>query len=68
MNGSTILSDEEKQEMLADAESISRKEAFLKARASSQCGGLDDYIEFLSNNMASVPVLPVKHIANDFRL
>jgi len=68
MNGSITLSDEEKFEMLRDAGSASRKEAFLKARVSSQSGSLDDYIEFLSNNIASVPVLPVKHITDDFRL
>lgn len=68
MNGSRTLSDEEKKEMLADADSISRKEAFLKARASSQSGSLDDYIEFLSKNMTSIPNLPAKHITDDFRL
>jgi len=68
MNGSATLSDEEKQEMLRDANSASRKEAFLKARASSQSGSLDDYIEFLSNNMESVLAPPVKHITKDFRL
>jgi hypothetical protein len=68
MNGSTTLSDEEKQEMLTDAGSVSRKEAFLKARASSQNGSLDDYIEFLSNNMKAVPIFPSRHITEDFRL
>jgi len=68
MNGSRILSDEEKQEMLRDANSASRKEAFLKARASSQRGSLDDYIEFISNNMEAVPIFLARHITEDFRL
>jgi hypothetical protein len=68
MNGSITLSDEEKRELLADAGSTARKEAFLKARASTRIGSLDDYIEFLSNNMKAVNFSPTRHITEDFRL
>ena len=67
-NGSTILSDVEKREMLLDANSAVRQEAFLKARLSSQEGSLDDYIGFLSNNIDTTPNRPVKRITEDFRL
>jgi hypothetical protein len=68
MNGSTILSDEEKCEMLIDANSPVRQEAFRKARFSSQEGSLDDYIGFLSDNIGTTPNRPVKRISDDFRL
>lgn len=68
MNGSIVLSDEEKHEMLMDANNSLRKEAFLEARLNSQGGGLDDYIEFLSKNMGISPNQPVKRITDDFRL
>lgn len=60
MNGSKILSDEEKQEMLSDANNKSRGRAFLSARQLSHIGTLDDYIDFLSENMALVPKEPVQ--------
>ena len=51
MNGSVILTEEEKQEMLLDAQNTIRGAAFAAAQRLSQNGTLDDYIDFLSENM-----------------
>ena len=51
MNGSIKLSDEEKLEMIEDARNISRSRAFQAARITTQEGSLDDYIDFLSQNI-----------------
>jgi hypothetical protein len=63
------LTEEEKQEMLLDARDPTRRKAFAAARRASQAGTLDDYIEFLSENMsvaaASAPRITV---SDDFRL
>ncbi len=69
MSGSVILSDDEKREMLIDARNPERRAAFAAARKMSQEGSLDDYIDFLSENMALVPPsAPRKHVTKDFRL
>lgn len=48
MNGSSVLSEKEKREMLQDAKDLKRGQAFLAARLTSQKGSIDDYIDFLS--------------------
>ncbi|MFC1488333.1 hypothetical protein ACFL6B_00650 [Thermodesulfobacteriota bacterium] len=68
MSGSAILSDEEKQEMLEDAKDSKRGEVFNAARRLSQQGSLDDYIDFLSENMNLVQVVPTKKITENFKL
>ncbi|MFC1812442.1 hypothetical protein ACFL03_07095 [Thermodesulfobacteriota bacterium] len=68
MSGSAILSDEEKQEMLEDAKDSKRGEVFNAARLLSQQGSLDDYIDFLSENMNLVQVVPTKKITKNFKL
>ena len=69
MNGSITLSDEEKREMLLDAHDPARKAAFAAARRISNEGTLDDYIDFLSENMAFVPLAPPRrHVTKDYRL
>ena len=69
MNGSITLSDEEKREMLLDAYDPARKAAFAAARRISNEGSLDDYIDFLSENMAFVPPTPPRrHVTKDYRL
>jgi hypothetical protein len=69
MNGSITLSDEEKREMLLDAYDPARKAAFAAARRISNEGSLDDYIDFLSENMAFVPPTPRRrHVTKDYRL
>jgi hypothetical protein len=45
------LTEEEKMEMLADARDHVRKRAFAAAQDISHHGTLDDYIDFLSENM-----------------
>lgn len=55
MSGSMKLSEEEKQEMILDAKNGNRAKAFHSARILSQKGSLDDYIDFLSENMESIP-------------
>ena len=68
MSGSKILSDEEKQEMLEDAKDSKRGEVFNAARLLSQKGSLDDYIDFLSENISIAQCSPTKTITKDFKL
>jgi hypothetical protein len=68
MSGSAILSEAEKAEMLQDATDVSRGRAFEAARRRSHEGSLDDYIEFLSQNMEFVESDPVKKTTVDFKL
>ena len=69
MSGSIILTEDEKREMLLDARSPDRKAAFAAARQLSHEGSLDDYIDFLSENMAFVPLAPPRrHVTKDYRL
>jgi hypothetical protein len=69
MSGSIILTEDEKREMLLDARSPDRKAAFAAARRLSHEGTLDDYIDFLSENMAFVPATPPRrHVTKDYRL
>jgi hypothetical protein len=69
MSGSVTLSEEEKQEMLLDARNSLRGAAFAAAQRLSHNGTLDDYIDFLSENMdfasASAPRITV---TENFRL
>ncbi len=69
MSGSRRLSDREIAEMQSDARSHERGRVFAAARQSTQSGTLDEYIDFLSENMASVPQRPPRiHKTHDFRL
>ena len=68
MNGSLKLTDEEKLEMIEDARNISRSRAFQAARITTQEGSLDDYIDFLSQNIEWVKAVPTKRITTDFKL
>jgi len=60
MSGCVTLTEEEKQKMLLDARDPLRRAAFAAAQRPSHSGTLDDYIEFLSENMslagASAPI------------
>lgn len=68
MNGSRIVSEEEKQEMVRDAADCRRGQAFMAARRKSQEGGLDDYIDFLSENIAIFDSMPTRKRTDGFRL
>jgi len=68
MNGSKRLSDQEKQEMLMDADNLERSRAFNSARILSQQGSLDDYIDFLSENIALIDFIPSKKITKNNKL
>jgi len=68
MNGSVKLSSEEKSELLEDAKDIIRGKAFDAARLQASTGGLDEYIEFLSQNMEWVKVVATKRITDGFLL
>ena len=62
------ISDEEKLEMIEDARNRSRSKAFQAARMTSQKGSLDDYIDFLSQNIEWVKVVPTKRITTNYKL
>ena len=68
MNGSIKLTEEERLEMIEDARNISRSKVFQAARITTQKGSLDDYIDFLSQNMHLVKVVPTKRITTNFKL
>ena len=68
MSGSIKLSDDEKQEMIEDAKDLNRGKLFNVARLLNQRGSLDDYIDFLSENMGLVPFTLSRRITKNFKL
>ena len=62
------LTDEEKLEMIEDAKNISRSMVFQEARMTTQKGSLDDYIDFLSQNIEWVKIVPTKRITTNYIL
>jgi hypothetical protein len=68
MSGSKTLTDEEKNEMFEDGKDNMRGKIFQKARIKAQEGDLDDYIDFLSQNMGIIKLHPTKRITDNFRL
>jgi hypothetical protein len=68
MNGSMKLTDEERLEMMEDARNIPRSKVFQAARMTAQKGSLDDYIDFLSQNIEWVKVVPTKRITTNYKL
>jgi hypothetical protein len=69
MSGCVTLTEEEKQEMLLDARCPHRRAAFAAAQRASHAGTLDDYIEFLSENMGmAAAAAPRITVTDDFRL
>jgi hypothetical protein len=68
MNGSVKLSSEEKYELLKDAMDKTRGKAFAAARLEASEGGLDEYVEFLSQNMEWVKVVGTRRITENFLL
>lgn len=68
MSGSVKLSSEEKHELLEDANDKIRGKAFDAARLQASKGGLDEYIEFLSQNLEWVKAVATKRITENFLL
>ena len=68
MSGSIKLSEEERQEMIQDAKNVKRGKVFHSAHVLSQKGSLDNYIDFLSENMDSIPFIPTKRKTEHFKL
>ena len=62
------LNDEEKLEMIEDARNVSRRKVFQAARITTQKGSLDDYIEFISQNMEWVKAVASKRITTNYIL
>ena len=68
MSGSRKLSDEEKYELLEDAKNIIRGKVFEAARFEASKSGLDDYIDFLSQNIEWVNIAATKRITANYKL
>lgn len=68
MKGSIRITEIEKQEMREDATDPKRREVFRLARESSQSGSLDDYIDFLSENMEYLNLSPTPKITSNYKL
>ncbi|MCJ7773381.1 MAG: hypothetical protein MUP22_09645 [Desulfobacterales bacterium] len=68
MTGSAKISDEEKQEMLRDAMDSERGRVFNSARILSEQGSIDGYIDFLSENMPLIAIVPSKPITPNYKL
>ena len=68
MNGSIKLSEDEKHEMIEAAADIKRGKVYNAARILSQEGSIDDYIDFLSENMDLVRFIPSRIITKNFKL
>jgi hypothetical protein len=63
------LTEEEKREMLQDARDPIRRRAFAAAQRLCHEGSLDDYIDFLSENMDLAEASPPRITqAKDYRL
>jgi hypothetical protein len=62
------LTDEERLEMIEDARNVSRSKVFQAARITTQNGSLDDYIDFLSQNIEWVEIVPTKRITTNYIL
>jgi len=68
MSGSERLSNEEVREMIEDARDVNRGRTFEAARVRSQKGSLDEYIDFLSENMKLFDLSPSKRITENYKL
>ena len=68
MNGSAKISDKEKQEMLRDGMDSERGRVFNSARTLSEQGSIDDYIDFLSENMPLIAIVSSKPITPNYKL
>jgi len=68
MNGSAVLSEEEKREMLQDARDLERGKAFLATRINSQQGSIDDYIDFVSQHIGLIEFVCSKRVTTSFKL
>ena len=68
MNGSVKFSSEEKYELLEDAKNVTRGKVFEAARLEASEGGLDDYIDFLSQNIEWIDVAATKRITANYKL
>ena len=68
MNGPALLSDEEQRELLQDAQDVKRRSPFLAARLKSQEGTIDEYIDFLSQNIGWIEFIPSRRVTTDFKL
>jgi hypothetical protein len=68
MNGLTRLSEQEKKEMVDDSKNLGRGTAFYSARILSENGSLDDFIDFISENIQFFKMEPSIRITSNFKL
>ena len=68
MSGSMRLSDQEKREMREDAEDVNRGEVFHAAQEKGQEGSLDDYVNFLAENVEFFEFMPSRRSTANFKL
>lgn len=68
MSGFKILPSDMREEMLADAKNVKRRQAFRAARRKSEAMDLDEYIRFISEGIEYVRPMPKMRQTGDFRL
>lgn len=68
MTGLERLSNEERQEMIQDAQDPLRGKTFLALKIRAHSGTLDEYIDFLSENMGSFSFPHSPKISKHFKL
>ena len=68
MSGSKTLSDDEKREMLEDIRDVQRANVFMAARLKIQEGSMDEYIDFLSENIEFIELVPTRWITTKYKL
>ena len=62
------ISDDEKREMLEDIRDVQRANVFMAARLKSQEGSMDEYIDFLSENIEFIELVPTRWITTKYKL
>ena len=68
MSGLPRLKDEERQELLQDSKDARRGEVWRAIKVRCHIGDMEEYIEFLSENIGSFNISPSKMVSDHFKL